>query len=267
MPPDKMPQRLFVGLSTFETTSAISQDRISMDRLYMKIDNGINEARLHQMSGQQIYTAVSYIFWAMTKKISLNNWKPPRDDRRYVVCDIELWLIKNFFCAFLARVKSYTHTKKLNMSIYWFWSESGYRCRRRRRRRRRQRRTREYNHLCNCVYMCMVDQIQHCWHHWCWSQILICPPIPIHCHKPLYTYQPLLGRVHTYTSTSKSPSARVRENMKSKAYLCEAFTQRRVLHESELRAIPTRTSSICTSRVFRQLVRVLFTLRHLIRHM
>ena len=46
--------------------------------------------------------------------------------------------------------------------------------------------------------------------------------------------------------------------MKSKANLCEAFTQRRLLHESQLRAIPTRTSPICTSRVFRQLVRVLF---------
>ena len=46
--------------------------------------------------------------------------------------------------------------------------------------------------------------------------------------------------------------------MKSKVYLCEAFTQRRVLHESELRAIPTRTSSICTSHVFRQLIQVLF---------
>ena len=66
-----------------------------------------------------------------------------------------------------------------------------------------------------------------------------------------------LGRVHTYTSTSTSPSARVRENVKSKAYLCEAFTQRRVLHESELRVIPTCTSPICTSRAFRQLVRVL----------
>jgi len=45
MPPDKMPQRLFCGLiSTFETTSSISQDRISMDRLSMKIDNGVNEA-------------------------------------------------------------------------------------------------------------------------------------------------------------------------------------------------------------------------------
>jgi len=38
----------------------------------------------------------------------------------------------------------------------------------------------------------------------------------------------------------------------------EAFTQRRVLHESELIAIRTRTSPICTSHVFRQLVRVLF---------
>jgi len=42
--------------------------------------------------------------------------------------------------------------------------------------------------------------------------------------------------------------------MKSNACLCEAFTQRRVAHESELRAIPTRTSPICMSRVFRQLV-------------
>jgi len=45
--------------------------------------------------------------------------------------------------------------------------------------------------------------------------------------------------------------------MKSKAYLCEAITQRRVLHESELRVIPTHTSPICTSR-FRQLIQVLF---------
>ena len=55
-----------------------------------------------------------------------------------------------------------------------------------------------------------------------------------------------------------SPSVRVRENMKSKAYLCEVFTQRRVMHKSELRAIPTRTSPLCTSHVFRQLIRVLF---------
>jgi len=36
----------------------------------------------------------------------------------------------------------YSH-QKLNMYIYWFSSESGYR---RRRRRRRQRRTPQYNH-------------------------------------------------------------------------------------------------------------------------
>jgi len=30
---------------------------------------------------------------------------------QYVVCDLELSPIKNSFCAFLARVKTYTHTK------------------------------------------------------------------------------------------------------------------------------------------------------------
>jgi len=79
--------------------------------------------------------------------------------------------------------------------------------------------------------------------------------------KPLLSclsIYPDLGPVHTYTITSTSLSAWVRENMKSKAYLCEAFKYRRVLHESELRAIPTRTSPICSSHVFRQLIQVLF---------
>jgi len=30
---------------------------------------------------------------------------------RYVTCDLELWPIKNSFCAFLARLKTYTDTK------------------------------------------------------------------------------------------------------------------------------------------------------------
>ena len=30
---------------------------------------------------------------------------------RYVACDLELWPVKNSFCAFLARLKTYTHTK------------------------------------------------------------------------------------------------------------------------------------------------------------
>ena len=59
-----------------------------------------------------------------------------------VACDLELWPIKNSFCVFLARVKNYTHTKKLNMYIYWFSSESGNR----RQQQRRQRRTPQYNH-------------------------------------------------------------------------------------------------------------------------
>jgi len=32
-------------------------------------------------------------------------------DMRYVACDFELWPIKNFFCALLARVKTNAHTK------------------------------------------------------------------------------------------------------------------------------------------------------------
>jgi len=43
------------------------------------------------------------------------------------------------FCAFLARVKTCSH-RKLNMYIYWFSSESGY------RRRRWRRRTPQFNH-------------------------------------------------------------------------------------------------------------------------
>jgi len=39
------------------------------------------------------------------------NKKPSRDGRRYVACDPELWPIKNSFSAFLARVKTYIHTK------------------------------------------------------------------------------------------------------------------------------------------------------------
>jgi len=39
------------------------------------------------------------------------NEKPSRYGRRYVVCDLELWPTKNSFCAFLARVNTYTHTK------------------------------------------------------------------------------------------------------------------------------------------------------------
>jgi len=45
------------------------------------------------------------MFWLRKK------WKPSRDGRRYVACDLELWPIKNSFCAFLARVKTYTLTK------------------------------------------------------------------------------------------------------------------------------------------------------------
>jgi len=39
------------------------------------------------------------------------NKKPSRDGWRYVVCDLELWPIKNSFCAFLAMVKTYSHTQ------------------------------------------------------------------------------------------------------------------------------------------------------------
>jgi len=53
------------------------------------------------------------------------------------------------------------------------------------------------------------------------------------------------SHIHEYEYTS--PKARVREKHEIQGiYLCEAFTYRRVLHESELRAIPTRTSPICT---------------------
>jgi len=54
-------------------------------------------------------------------------------------------------------------------------------------------------------------------------------PPPANCHflqtRNSHQRIPVSGHVHTYTSTS--PSARVWENMKSKVYLCEAFTQRR----------------------------------------
>ena len=33
------------------------------------------------------------------------------DGRQYVACDLELWPIKDYFGAFLARVKTYTDTK------------------------------------------------------------------------------------------------------------------------------------------------------------
>jgi len=62
------------------------------------------------------------------------------------------------------------------------------------------------------------------------------------------------SHIHECEYESELTSTRKHE---IQAYLSEAFTQRRVLHESELRAIPTRTSPFCTSRVFRQLVRVL----------
>ena len=39
------------------------------------------------------------------------NYKPSRDGRRYVARDLELWPVKNSFCAFLARIKTYTHTR------------------------------------------------------------------------------------------------------------------------------------------------------------
>jgi len=43
-------------------------------------------------------------------------------------CDLEIRPIKNSFCAFLARVTQdiYSH-QTLNMYIYWFSSDSGYR--------------------------------------------------------------------------------------------------------------------------------------------
>jgi len=40
----------------------------------------------------------------------IRNTIEARDGRRYVACDLELWPIKNSFCAFLARVKTYTDT-------------------------------------------------------------------------------------------------------------------------------------------------------------
>jgi len=43
--------------------------------------------------------------------ITGTNWKPSRDGQRYVTCDLELRSIKNSFCAFTDRVKTYTHTK------------------------------------------------------------------------------------------------------------------------------------------------------------
>jgi len=55
-------------------------------------------------------------------------------------------LSKIFLCISSQGQDLYSH-QKLNMYIYWFSSESGYRRRRRRRRRlRRQRRTPQYNH-------------------------------------------------------------------------------------------------------------------------
>ena len=103
------------------------------------------------------------------------DYKPSRDGRRCVACDLEpvpidtLYVKTSLFTAsqftfesfikcrflpnddfyqkFLLCVSSqgqdlYSH-QKLNMYIYWFSSESGYR---RRRQRRRQRRTPQYNH-------------------------------------------------------------------------------------------------------------------------
>ena len=71
---------------------------------------------------------------------------------------------------------------------------------------------------------------------------------------------------HVHKYEYKCMSTRKHE-IRSKAYLCEAFTHRRVLHESELRAIPTHTSPICTSHVSGSSYEFcLFTLRHLIHH-
>jgi len=55
-----------------------------------------------------------------------------------VACDLQLWPIKNSFCAFLAKGQDLYSHQKLNMYIYWFSSKSGY------RRQRRQRRTPQY---------------------------------------------------------------------------------------------------------------------------
>ena len=83
---------------------------------------------------------------------------------------------------------------------------------------------------------------------------------PVTLSSHMNPYHSPWGFVHTYTSTSTSPSARARENMKSTAYLCEEFTQRRVLYESELRVIPTGIRVQFARVMFRQLVRVLFCL-------
>jgi len=62
-----------------------------------------------------VHTTISHrttVSWYMALGLKLwKKQKPSRDGRRYVACDIELWPIKNSFCAFLAMVKTYTHTK------------------------------------------------------------------------------------------------------------------------------------------------------------
>jgi len=56
-----------------------------------------------------------------------------------VACDLELWPQKILLCISGQGQDLYSH-QKLNIYIYWFSSESSYRC-----RRRRQRRTPQYN--------------------------------------------------------------------------------------------------------------------------
>ena len=62
------------------------------------------------------------------------------------ICRVWPWTLtyqKFLLCISSQGQDLYSH-QKLNVCIYWFSSESGYRCRRR-RRRRRQRRTPQYN--------------------------------------------------------------------------------------------------------------------------
>ena len=72
-------------------------------------------------------------------------YKTKVEAKSCIILQLTLTYQKFLLCVSSQGKDLYSH-QKFNMYIYWFSSESGYRCRRRRYRRRRQCRTPQYNH-------------------------------------------------------------------------------------------------------------------------
>ena len=157
--------------------------RIRCERT-LRVTNSINNHNtyLGLYTARHVLQFMRITVWTFKEvTVSRKSCMQTRDGRRYVACYLELYYQKFLLCVSSQGQDLHSH-HKLNMYIYWFSPESGYRCRRRRRRRRQQLRTPQYNHSgdispisCSAVIWMMEDARwvgptcrcdKRCWRRW-----------------------------------------------------------------------------------------------------